>query len=110
MRHIWKYPVGTDYFSVRMPGGARVLSVDVQDGAVFMWALVDPDDFEEAREFVTFGPAHPLPDDAEDFDFIGTFLLHGGGLVFHLFEVTRDWLPRPQLPLRVPVCHPRATA
>ena len=81
---IWKYPVeATDSFLVEMPIGARILSVQVQRDEVCMWALVDPNAPTEGRRFNVYGTGHPIRRDPGEF--VGTFQLRGGALVFHLF-------------------------
>lgn len=82
---IWKYPVHvTDRFEHSMPEGASVLSVGTQHGAPMMWALVDPSRPQVRRAFRVHGTGHPVPLPVGAF--LGTFQLHGGELVFHVFE------------------------
>jgi hypothetical protein len=87
-RHaVWKYPVPIDdVFSVDMPWGAEVLSVAVQGSEVCMWAEVNPGAAMKLRRFRMCGTGHHMPMH-EARRFVGTFLLHGGSLVFHLFEL-----------------------
>ena len=82
---VWKYPVKVDdRFSVEMPKGAEVLHVDLQRGGVFMWARVDPAAPPEIRSFRLAGTGHELAGDVGRH--VGSFMLAGGGLVFHVFE------------------------
>tara|TARA_R110000803_G_scaffold20201_16_gene52282 strand:- start:539 stop:799 length:261 start_codon:yes stop_codon:yes gene_type:complete len=82
---IYKYEFEVvDELTIAMPRGARVLSVDVQRGAPCMWALVDPDELPLNRKFAVYGTGHPMDQVGE---FVGTFQMAGGLLVFHLFEV-----------------------
>ena len=86
MKTIWKYPMPLeDEITFDMPKGARVLSVQVQAGKPYIWAVVDPAREREQRFFSLRGTGHP-DNGAGDMRFIGTFQLAGGGLVFHLFE------------------------
>ena len=48
-----------------------------------LWALVDPDAPMESRRIRTYGTGGRVPDNLE---WLGTFQLDGGGLVFHAFE------------------------
>jgi len=80
---IWKFNVGADEFSVRMPLGSRVLDVQLQDDLVQMWALVDPESEQVTRTFITYGTGHPIAN-ADELTYIGTFQVDR--LVFHLFE------------------------
>jgi len=42
MRTIWKYPLEiTDRQMLRIPQGPRILTVQIQDGAPMLWAMVD---------------------------------------------------------------------
>lgn len=83
---VWKYPVPRlDSMEVQMPAGAQILTVQVQGVTPVMWALVDPSAAKETRRFYVLGTGHP----SEDRDlgrYVGSFQLHGGALVFHLFE------------------------
>ncbi len=81
---IWKFPLAVDDNAVcHMPEGARVLTVAVQTGAPWLWAIVDRHAPLEKRRFAVRGTGHDL--DAVG-DYIGTFMLDGGSLVFHVFE------------------------
>jgi hypothetical protein len=83
---IYKYPAPIDdEFTVEMPRGAQVLSVAIQDGIPCMWALVNPKEPLESRRFHWRGTGHPANLMGR---FVGTVLMHGGALVFHLFEAT----------------------
>jgi hypothetical protein len=83
MKTVWKFPVTPGPFEVEMPKGAQVLSVQVQGGEPFMWALVDDQAPKEKRSFNTVGTGHDS-DEIQNWRFVGTFQL--GPLVFHLFE------------------------
>lgn len=84
---IWKFAVQPeDSFKVTMPKGAKVLSVATQHGAPMMWALVDADAAPVERRVHVFGTGHAVPASvAMGSEFAGTFQLHGGALVFHVF-------------------------
>ena len=87
MKRVYKYPLDIqDEATVMMPIGARVLSVQVQNGRPCLWAAVDPTETEiEKRLFRIAGTGHPIHDDVVD-GFIGTIQLYDGKLVFHVFE------------------------
>lgn len=84
MSKIFKYPLQvTDQQTIKMPYGAKVLCVQVQDGTPCLWALVDPT-VESVDHFVnTVGTGHPTNQVAENY--VGTYQLQGGALVFHVF-------------------------
>ena len=82
---VYKYPFPVDdYVKIEMPRGALVLSVQVQDGAPTMWALVHPDSPKETRHFRVYGTGHEI--DVNGLVYVGTFQLHEGRFVGHLFE------------------------
>lgn len=88
---IWKFPVPPyDYRTqgvttrptVQMPMGARVLTLQLQDGEPTLWAIVDPRQVTETRAFVIVGTGQPVPDNAGPY--VGTW--QWPPMVFHLFE------------------------
>lgn len=81
--HKYGVPI-VDDCAVVLPKGAVVLSVHTQRGQPFMWAEVDPDAPLVERRFCLRGTGHPFQ--GSEGGFVGTFLLHDGGLVFHLYE------------------------
>lgn len=90
MSVIWKFPVKIeDQFSLDMPQGARVLCVQTQGDSSepFVWAEVNPDAEKESRKFRLFGTGHPMEAGEDWLEYIGTFQIRGGAIVFHLYEV-----------------------
>lgn len=86
MATIWKFPLPVgDTVTVKMPRGARVLHVAVQGRAEqpTIWAVVDPGEPMFERAFAVRGTGHDL---GVVGDYVGTFMLLGGTLVFHVFE------------------------
>ena len=84
---IWKWTLDViDLQYVQMPRGAKVLSVQMQGGAPQLWALVDEKETQEPRAFTTYGTGHPLPEVLDYGRFVGTYQVHNGELVFHVFE------------------------
>lgn len=74
------------WLTVRMPVGAKVLSVDVQNGIVCLWALVDESVSErEMRRFLVVGTGRGFTP-TKPISFVGTVLLMNGELVLHVFE------------------------
>lgn len=88
MKTIWKYELDATKAeqSFAMKQGTQILDVQVQDGIPCMWALVDPMSRTEYRTFHLYSTGAPTKD--EPGQYIGTFQLHGGSLVSHVFEVT----------------------
>ncbi len=75
----------TDRQFIPLPAGARILTIQTQFGAPYLWAIVDQEP-RELRQIAIYGTGRPLPDDPGRF--IATFQLDGGALVFHAFEVS----------------------
>ena len=90
MYTIYKYPITvTDRPTVKMPRGASVLSVQGQGMITYIWAIVDPKEPEENREFYLQATGQPLEFEPSTTRFIGTFQLFEVRLVYHLFEIAR---------------------
>ena len=87
MNHtIWKFSLETtDEQTVEMPAKAEILSVQTQSEIPCIWAMVNPENKKVKRVFHIFGTGHCVPN--ADRKFVGTYLLQGGVLVFHVFEV-----------------------
>lgn len=86
MKRVYKYPLEVnDEVSVYMPKGARVLSVQVQDGRPCLWAECNPDGESVLRTFLIRGTGHPIDDEIEK-EYIGTIQMCEGLIVFHVFE------------------------
>ena len=85
MTTIWKFPFSTsDCFTIEMPTGTTVLSVQTQFAVPCLWALVDPAEQRTvAREFRVYGTGHHI---AVPGEYVGTYQEDGGSLVWHLFD------------------------
>jgi hypothetical protein len=88
VKTIYKFPLEvTDQQAVLMPAAAQILAVQVQNGEPFVWAIVDTENPQEERFFDIFGTGHPMHEDnGVGREYVGTFQMHSGSLVFHLFE------------------------
>ena len=83
---IWKFPLKVlDEQHITAPHIEKVLSVQVQFGVPCLWALVDPRADKEPYAVRVYGTGNPIPYDVDKFDFVDTFQLSGGELVFHVF-------------------------
>lgn len=93
MKTIYKYPlVLNDEVEVYMPEGAEILHVRVQGACedVYVWALIDLKAPMSFRRFEVYGTGHPVKDIAEHSGgrkYIGTVMLQGGSLVYHIFDL-----------------------
>ena len=82
MMRVFKYPFEiTDDVEIKMPVGARVLHVAMQDDQPTLWALVDDTHMAETHRFWLRGTGHPVPDGAKH---VATFF--DGPFVWHLFR------------------------
>lgn len=87
MKSIWKFPCPIrDKFEIQMPDAAKVLCVQMQGEprSPYIWALVDDEQPKVSRRFSLRGTGHPC-DNMERKLYVGTFQMHRGSLVFHLF-------------------------
>ncbi len=87
VKKIFKYPLAvTDEQAVFLPQGTKPLSVQTQHEEPQLWVLVDPEEPVLIRHTVRiFGTGHPVDIDLEQYDFMGTFQMSRGNLVFHVF-------------------------
>lgn len=90
-KQIWKFVLNrADRQTIKMPHGAHVISVQMQKtgpyelhGTPCLWAIVEPNEEKEDREFLFIGTGHDF--DEEDASvYIGT--IQDGPLVWHVFE------------------------
>jgi hypothetical protein len=87
---VWKFEVPVrDRFEIEMPVGARLLTVQTQNGRPHLWALVNPHAETETRVFWVMGTGHQAAD-LDGAEYVGTFQMLGGQYVWHLFE----WVER----------------
>jgi len=86
---IWKWEIKvTDRQTVMMPDGAKLLDVQMQDGQCCIWALCDQSAELAPRWLAIYGTGNSMPDNPGEY--IATFQMHGGALVFHVFELESD--------------------
>lgn len=70
---------------IMMPEGAKILTFQMQNQELYIWALVNPNNEMEERKFYVFGTGHEI--EMENISiYIGTAQMMGGSLVWHLFE------------------------
>jgi hypothetical protein len=90
---IWKYPLwpddARDVVPLDMPANSQILAIQFQEGAgPCLWALVDPQQPTEQRQFRVVGTGHSIDEDTGQY--LGTFQMMNGALVFHVFEATYE--------------------
>ena len=85
MKTIWKYQIQTtDYQDIEMPIEAQILTVQVQNGEPCLWALIDPDQKRGIRQIRIIGTGHIIDNSIDEY--LGTYQLRDGALVFHVFD------------------------
>ena len=90
MLKVFKYTQEVvDYFTLALPKDSKVLSVsEVSAQNEFnIWALVNPHNETEDRNFRFVGSGHELGVEEEKLKFIGTCATEDRPLFGHLFEI-----------------------
>jgi len=81
---IFKYPLQIiDRQILKLPVGARKLSVQNQGGFVCLWALVDPNAEKRPVEIFIYGTGNPIDQDITRQLYIDT--VQQGQFVWHVF-------------------------
>lgn len=69
---------------VEIPEGAKLLTAQVQDGHICLWAIVDPERTKQQRRVFVIGTGWPrFPEFA--IEYLGTVQFPESCLVFHVF-------------------------
>ncbi len=90
MLKVFKYTIPTtDYFSLNLPQGAQILTVQTQYEIPNIWALVNPNNPKEERKFRLAGTGHPIEESNKNLIYIGTFQLVAGSFIGRLFELNK---------------------
>ncbi len=72
---------------IKMPESAKVLHVAAQGSSMFLWAMVDTNRPMQERKFEVYSTGHAmLVGRPTRLKHLGTTMLAGGSLVFHVFE------------------------
>ena len=88
MRTVFKYELpALDRCTIRMPEEAEILCVQVQHDKPCIWALVETDNHPYDYEFRVVGTGHDPALEPDQGEYVGTFQLLGGSLVFHVFRI-----------------------
>lgn len=82
---IWKIVLEpADIQNVEVPAGAEFLCAREQYDQICIWFRCEPGAAKEIRTIAIVGTGHPAP--GSDARYLGTASLHGGNLMFHVFE------------------------
>lgn len=90
MRSIYKYDISTDNGIIKGPI-TKLLTAQVQNGAIVIWAEIDTNKPERKFQIVPIGTGWPLDPPAgkdcvlDTHTYIGTVQLAGGSLVLHIY-------------------------
>ena len=85
MKTIHKFTMTSTEQAFQIPGAAKILSAQNQQGRICIWVLLDEGDEKVERIFKAFGTGQEI-DGVLEKDFIGTIQV--GEFVVHLFEKT----------------------
>ena len=86
MRTIWKFPVPFPGGDIAMPKGAKILTLQMQQGVPTLWAEVVPDGLNEIHHLVIYGTGHPIHSGSGSY--IGTF--QDPPFVWHVYDASGD--------------------
>lgn len=85
MKTIWKYKIAiADKQLIDMPMGAKPLYVGKQDSDIYLWVEIDSSVKTYPRPISVYGTGHEMPENPGRY--VGTFMLGGGALVFHVYD------------------------
>ena len=86
-KQIWKFAIDPNETLVEIPKDAEILTIQTQNETPYIWALVNPENARELRFFEVYADGQDIHCDMGiERKYLNTFQLHGGSLVFHLFE------------------------
>lgn len=81
---VWKFSLAVqDQQFLKVPKRGQLLCIQVQREVPCLWALVDPTAAYATVEIRIAGTGHELG--GAPGEYVGTFQLRGGSLVFHVF-------------------------
>lgn len=88
MKTIFKYSIPIkDFFSISLPLGSKILTVQIQQNNPYIWVLQDTNySFSKCKGFRLFGTGHEIDEDKWDTcNYVGTFQMKDGHEVWYLF-------------------------
>ncbi len=88
MKTIYKYEIElNNVITVKMPIGAEILTVQIQNEIPCIWAKVDTEEKVRNYNFAIFATGSPIGMEGYKLTYINTFQLNNGALIFHLFQI-----------------------
>ena len=85
MKTIYKYQILPPGVDIEMPIGAKVVAAHEQNGGVYIWAEVEPNNAYETRRFTVYATGQMIE---RGHEYRGTAMMDG--LVFHVYEVCHN--------------------
>lgn len=88
MKTIYKYTIGSAFSSINAPV-ERFLKVDVQEGGIRVWAIIETNKPDRHFAFATIGTGWNL-DEIPHFDkmeYLDSIKQYGESLIWHIFYV-----------------------
>lgn len=83
---VWKYPLKVaDEQLIEVPIGSQPLKVAMQGNELCLWMLVNPVVEKTTKKVHIHGTGHAVDDFISRSDYVDSFMLHDGALVFHVF-------------------------
>lgn len=83
---VWKFPLRVeDEQTIEVPVGTEPLKAEMQNGELCLWMLVDTDVSFCRKKVLVFGTGHKVNDTIDRSDYVDSFMMHNGALVFHVF-------------------------
>jgi|LakMenEpi03Aug12_release.lakeMendotaPanAssembly.Ray.scaffolds.fasta_scaffold4123923_1 hypothetical protein len=82
MKKIFKYELQGKDVILKLPLGAEILNVQLQNDRPVLWALVDPNNVEVGRSICIVGTGWDVEDNMK---YINTYM--EGYFVWHVFEI-----------------------
>jgi len=91
VKQVWKFDIRrvSDYNMIKMPMGAKILHVGMQNDEIFIWALVHPTNEYINRKIGMVGTGHSIPK-KESENYIGSVINHMGEFVWHFFDLGEE--------------------
>lgn len=77
-----------DEQTISIPANSDILSVQEQNGNIFLWYLCGTKMPNVERKILIFGTGHEITKNRENLTFLGTVQYAKGILVYHVFELT----------------------
>ena len=84
MKKILKYQLSGFENIIEMPENAKVLSIQLRENGIYLWAITDPDNKKVQRKFLLVGTGQQF--NSDNLEFIGTVQVEP--FVWHIFEGT----------------------